>query len=100
MTLPEGGYLDEILTPSLEGKLLVLRSTILPGSDSGPAYHHAAEEECVILLEGRLQVTVEDEVHELAPGDALTYRSRRPHAWRNTGDQVAVAIWVITPPKY
>jgi transcriptional regulator with XRE-family HTH domain len=100
MTLPEGGYLDEILTPSLEGKLLVLRSTILPGAESGPAYHHDADEECVILLDGRLQVTVEDQVYDLAPGDALTYRSLRPHAWRNSGDQVAVAIWVITPPKY
>jgi transcriptional regulator with XRE-family HTH domain len=100
MTLPEGGYLDEILTPSLEGKLLVLRSTILPGADSGPAYHHDADEECVILLEGRLRVTVEHLVYELEPGDALTYRSLRPHAWHNTGDEVAVALWVITPPKY
>jgi len=80
ITLPEGGYLDEILTPSLDGKLLVLRSTILPGSDSGPAYHHDADEECVVLLEGRLQITVEDQVHDLAPGDALTFRSLRPHA--------------------
>ena len=50
MTLPEGGYLDEILTPSLEGKLLVLRSTILPGADSGPAYHHDADEECAAIV--------------------------------------------------
>jgi transcriptional regulator with XRE-family HTH domain len=100
MTLPEGGYLDEILTPSLEGRLLVLRSTILPGSDSGPAYHHDADEECVVVLEGRLDVTVEDQVHQLAPGDALTFRSLRPHSWRNAGDQVVVALWVITPPRY
>lgn len=100
MSLPEGGYLDEILTPSLEGKLLVLRSTILPGSESGPAYRHDADEECVIVLEGRLAVTVEDQVHELATGDALTFKSLRPHSWRNMGDTVVVALWVITPPKY
>lgn len=100
MALPEGGYIDEILTPSLAGRLLVLRSTILPGSDSGPAYHHDADEECVVVLEGRLEVTVEHQVHLLAPGDALTFRSLRPHSWRNAGDDVVVALWVITPPKY
>lgn len=100
MTLPEGGNLDEILTPSLSGKLLVLRSTIMPGAASGPAYHHGAEEECVVVLEGRLEVGVEDTSYELAPGDALTFRSLRPHSWRNVGDENVVAIWVITPPKY
>lgn len=100
MTLPASGYSDEILTPSLQGRLLILRSTILAGSDSGPAYHHDADEECVVVLEGRLEVTVEGKVHDLGPGDALTFKSLRPHAWRNTGDEMAVAIWVITPPRY
>lgn len=100
MKLPASGYLDEILTPSLQGRLLILRSTILAGSDSGPAYHHDADEECVVVLEGRLEVTVEGQVHDLAPGDALTFKSLRPHSWRNPGDQVAIAIWVITPPRY
>jgi transcriptional regulator with XRE-family HTH domain len=100
MTLPASGYLDEILTPSLQGRLLVLRSTILAGSDSGPAYHHDADEECVVILEGRLEVTVEGKVHDLGSGDALTFKSLRPHSWRNTGDEIAVAIWVITPPRY
>lgn len=100
MTLPASGYLDEILTPSLRGRLLILRSTILAGSDSGPAYHHDADEECVVVLEGRLEVTVDGHAHDLAPGDALTFKSLRPHSWRNTGDEVVVAIWVITPPRY
>lgn len=94
------GFLDEILTPSLAGRLLVLRSTIMPGADSGPAYHHDAEEECVLVLEGTLEVRVDDEVHRLDPGDALTFKSLRPHAWHNVGDTVVVAIWAITPPRY
>lgn len=100
MPLPESGFFDEILTPSLAGRLLVLRSTILPGAESGPAYHHDAEEECVVVLEGRLEVRVDDQVHRLEPGDALTFKSLRPHAWRNAGDETVVAIWSITPPRY
>ncbi len=98
--LPDGGYVDEVLTPSLAGRLLLLRSTIQPGADSGPAYHHDAEEECVTVLSGRLTVTVDEDVHEMGPGDALTFKSLRPHAWRNAGDEVVVALWAITPPRY
>lgn len=100
VTLPDSAYVDEVLTPSLGGKLLLLRSTIQPGADSGPAYHHDADEECVTVISGRLQVTVETEVHDLGPGDALTFKSLRPHAWRNASGEVVVAIWAITPPRY
>jgi transcriptional regulator with XRE-family HTH domain len=96
----ENPYWDEVLSPSLSGKLLVLRSTILPGADSGGAYAHEAEEECVVLLEGTLEITVHDEVYRLAEGDALTFPSRLPHGWRNDGDRPAVALWVITPPTF
>ncbi|MEX1173882.1 MAG: cupin domain-containing protein, partial [Chloroflexota bacterium] len=100
MTLRPGEHWDEVLSPSLHGKLLVLQSTILPGAGSGSAYDHPADEECVLVLSGKLEVRVNDEVHELTAGDALTYSSRRPHAWQNTGDQDVVAIWIITPPNY
>jgi transcriptional regulator with XRE-family HTH domain len=100
MTLRPGEHWDEVLSPSLNGKLLVLQSTILPGAGSGAPYHHAADEECVLILRGRLEVRVDDDVHQLAAGDALTYSSRRPHAWQNAGDEDVVAIWIITPPNY
>lgn len=100
MTFGENRFVDEVLSPSLDGKLLVLRSTLFPRSDSGPPYSHDADEECVVVLEGRLDVQVGDVWYELGPGDALTYASRRPHAWRNPTEEDAVAIWVITPPRY
>jgi transcriptional regulator with XRE-family HTH domain len=100
MTLRPGEHWDEVLSPSLRGKLLVLQSTIMPGAGSGAAYHHPAEEECVIVLQGRLEVHVNDQVFELTTGDALTYSSRRLHSWRNPGDEDVVALWIITPPNY
>ena len=100
MSLRPGEHWDEVLSPSLHGKLLILRSTILPGAGSGSAYEHAADEECVIILQGRLEVEVAGETHELGAGDAFTYSSRLPHAWANRTDDVVVALWVITPPNY
>jgi quercetin dioxygenase-like cupin family protein len=100
MTLRPGEHWDEVLSPSLHGKTLVLRSTILPGAGSGAPYHHPADEECVIVLQGRLEVEVEGTTHRLDVGDALTYSSRRPHAWQNVTDDVVIAPWIITPPNY
>lgn len=100
MTLRPGEHWDEVLSPSLAGKLLVLQSTIRPGAGSGAAYHHPADEECVLVQQGRLEIQVDDQVHVLTAGDALTYSSRRPHSWRNVGDEDAVALWIITPPNY
>lgn len=96
----ENPYWDEVLSPSLSGRLLVLRSTILPGADSGGTYAHDADEECVVLLEGELEIVVQDEVYRLTEGDALTFSSRLPHGWRNDGDRPAVALWAITPPVF
>jgi transcriptional regulator with XRE-family HTH domain len=100
MTLRPGEHWDEVLSPSLHGKLLVLRSTILPGAGSGAPYHHPADEECVLVIEGRLDVEVDGVRYELAAGDALTYASRRLHGWENRTQEPVVALWIITPPNY
>ena len=101
MTYGHGRFVDEVLTPTPSHHLLVLLSTIEPGTVSGPTpYAHDADEECIFILEGRLEVTVDAERYELGPGDALTLSSRHPHAWRSVGDVPVRAIWAITPPGY
>lgn len=100
ITYGESRFWDEVLSPSTDGKLLVLRSTILPGADSGPAYSHLADEECVVVISGALDLRVGGVSHLVQAGDAMTFDSRRPHAWSNTGDEPVVAIWSITPPIF
>lgn len=100
ITYGDNRFWDEILSPSTSGKLLMLRSTILPGADSGPAYSHAADEECVVILSGVLDLQVGGERLVLGEGDSLTFDSHRPHAWHNSGDVPVVAIWAITPPIF
>lgn len=94
-------YFDEVLSPSLSGHLLVLLSTIEPGADSGrELYAHDADEECVLVLQGSLEVVVEGETFQLGAGDALTVSSRRSHGFRNSGTEEVVAVWAITPPRF
>jgi transcriptional regulator with XRE-family HTH domain len=71
-----------------------------PGSDTGAeSYRHEAEEAGVVLR-GTLELTVDDEVHILKPGDAYYFDSRRPHRFRNRGKVAVEAVSVNTPPSF
>lgn len=69
---------------------LAARKTI---SYSAPAI--AGQEHHLVLLEGALTVTVEDEAHTLGPGDCLRYRLLGPSRFE-TADQGARYILAIS----
>jgi transcriptional regulator with XRE-family HTH domain len=93
-----GSYSDEVLSPSIGGELLVLMSTIEPGATSGDEpYSHDSGREILYMIDGALEVEVEGETRTLEVGDALTFSSRRLHAWRNKGSTAARVLWLIAP---
>jgi transcriptional regulator with XRE-family HTH domain len=71
------------------------RALVEQGADSGlePMVHPG--EEFVYLVSGALSFNVDGEVYVLAPGDALHFRTDRPHRWCNPGDKPAEAIWMV-----
>jgi transcriptional regulator with XRE-family HTH domain len=70
-----------------------------PGADSGPKEMEHPGEELVYLLEGALVFQVGGEELSLRPGDALHFRTDRPHRWRNPNDQPAHALWMTMRPS-
>ena len=56
---------------------------------------HESDEEC-----GSLEVSVAGETVILNAGDAITFESHLPHAWRNVNNEECEALWVVTPPGY
>jgi transcriptional regulator with XRE-family HTH domain len=101
ITYAANKYADEVLSPTVSGRLLVLYCTIEPGADSGhDLYKHDADEECVVVLQGTLEVVVEDDIYTLEPGDALTFSSRRNHGFRNVGGEEVQAFWIMTPGRF
>ena len=98
---PRRRWRDSMLSPSSTGKLQVILSEIEPGGGSGDeAYSHDSDEECVVILKGRLDFWVGDEHYALEEGDSLTFESRLPHKNRNPGPGQAEVLWVMTPPSY
>jgi len=92
---------EYLLTPFRSKKLQVLYYRLKPGASSGEKpYTHDSDEECGIVLHGSLEVAVAGETYLLNAGDAITFESGLPHAWRNVGDKECEALWVVTPPGY
>lgn len=50
------------------------------------------------ILEGALEVIVNDVSHILAQGDSLYLESTAPHIWRNPGNGTARALVLSSPP--
>lgn len=86
---------------SLFGRALqILKERYEPGADSGriPLAHEG--EEGGIIINGRLEVTIDDDRKVLGPGDAYYFDSRRPHRFRCFGDEPCELISACTPPSF
>ena len=98
---PQRRWRDSLLTPVQGGRLQVIWSEIMPGAGSGDEpYSHDSDEECVVVIKGRLNFWVLGDFYQLRAGDALTFESRLPHRNHNPGPNKAEVLWVITPPSY
>jgi transcriptional regulator with XRE-family HTH domain len=97
---PQGISFKEVAAGRAGRELQLLLERYEPGSDTGPELYRHEAEEAGLVLKGRLELTVEDEVFILGPGDAYYFDSRRPHRFRNMGAITVEAISVNTPPTF
>jgi transcriptional regulator with XRE-family HTH domain len=95
------GVLDSQVTPGWAEHLEVLESLVDPGrGSSGDLHTHAGDEECVLVLEGELELDLGSERHHLEVGDSATFACRTPHRWRNPSADPARVLWIFTPASY
>jgi DNA-binding transcriptional MerR regulator/quercetin dioxygenase-like cupin family protein len=79
------------------GALEAQRIEVRPGGGSEEAYAHPGEE-FVYILSGQLVFWLDErERFALDAGDSLSFRSTRPHRWRNDGDVPATVLWINVP---
>jgi transcriptional regulator with XRE-family HTH domain len=96
----EAGAVDELLSPSLNGRLELLMSRLPPGSISGTRPYTHDGEEGGLVLSGQLEMWIGDKHFVLAQGDSFTFPSSLPHRYCNPGTTETVVVWAITPPSY
>ncbi len=101
VTYPGLAARDEFLTDGRGARLQVIMSAIEPGGGTGAeAYAHESDEECLVVLEGCLDLWVGEESYRLEVGDAIRYSSRIPHRNQNPGPGSARVMFILTPPSF
>jgi quercetin dioxygenase-like cupin family protein len=61
------------------------------------AYKHEGEE-FIFVLEGALEFTLSDKVHQLKPGEAIHFNSDVPHKLRNLSRHATRCLVVLYTP--
>lgn len=89
-----------LLTPDLRRKMEVLLTYEEPQQKAEEDWYQHEGEEFGLILEGRYEVTVEDQTYILEEGDSIYFQSQLPHKMRSIGEKTAKTLWVIAPPSF
>jgi transcriptional regulator with XRE-family HTH domain len=90
----------EALIPS--GRINLLSgyiNDIDPGGGSEGVLQHEGEE-FGYVLDGEIELTVDNRSYQLREGDSFYFRSERPHSYINNRKKVARVLWINTPPSF
>lgn len=74
---------DELMA----GRVQMINWSSLPADSAFQAHYHEDMEEIFILISGKVRMTVDQESHELMPGDAIVIEPREVHRMKNLTDQ-------------
>jgi transcriptional regulator with XRE-family HTH domain len=90
---------EYLLSPGSQSHIEVLHSIVAPkGSGGDELYALDTEVEFVFVLKGQFEIVLGPTVHQLNTGDAMTFRGREPHTWRNPSNtDPAEVLWVLSP---
>ena len=91
----EGGVRWERLTPETMAHLDFFELVYGPGAESNPTLYSHPGTEMVLMLTGRLDISVGFGTYRLEPGDSMQFPSSLPHRYANPDGTEARAVTVI-----
>jgi transcriptional regulator with XRE-family HTH domain len=94
-----GIALERLVLPKRGGLLQANIHILEPGASSDGTIVHAGEE-VGYVLEGSLELRLDQQLYTLGEGDAFTFPSHMPHGYRNAGAGVARVLWVNSPATF
>jgi transcriptional regulator with XRE-family HTH domain len=100
LTYPGSNVRHELLTPSLQRALQILMIQAPVGTTHGDETISHEGEECGIVLQGTMELTVDDETFIVEAGDSIYFDASKPHSWRSAGPEELEVIFVMTPPHF
>jgi len=95
-----GAIRIERISPFGDDQLLEANVHVIDSdTNSGGEISHVGEE-VGYVLEGELELMIEDKAYTLSAGDSFYFRSELRHSYRNPGTTVTRVIWINTPPTF
>jgi len=92
---PSGVYRDRLVTPANAKTIQVIEAVLEPGEGSRVApYAHPDEEECLVMLDGQLELQSGATVYQLRAGESILIDPATPHSYRNLGRVTARWLWI------
>ena len=96
----DGAFVSRALFPydvSRQTEFYELR--LSPLSEEVSVGHGPGVQENIVVSQGALEITVNDERFLLSTGDSILFYADQPHRYRNPVDSEAVAYLVVTHPE-
>lgn len=88
------------ISPNEPGSLEAYLIELDPGGKSGDQSYSHPGHEFGFVLEGHLEIFLEDDLLCLSAGDTFRFESTRHHRWRNGWGGRTRVIWVLSAPFY
>jgi quercetin dioxygenase-like cupin family protein len=80
-----------------DGSLLEMESSFAAHSQEPVAHYHPYQKEVFTILEGKIQVRINNEVREYVKGDILHMKPNTVHSMWNPFDSPARVHWTVQP---
>jgi transcriptional regulator with XRE-family HTH domain len=97
ITFPNRTMQYQLLTPNLRGPFEVLAMDLAPGAASGEQALGHDSEECMVILQGTVEVQVAGASYVLHAGDSIWIQRNAPHRVVNHAARTAEILMVISP---
>ena len=91
------GFTDYLLSANLDGQLALGISKYEPGGTTGDDLYTHQGEEAGLVLEGEIELRLDDDTFLLRSGDSFSFPGSIPHSYRNPGKVLAAIVWANTP---
>lgn len=92
--------LSLLTSSNIEKSMEPILYEIGPGGESGRSFYTHFGEEFIFILEGSLDIYLDEVVHTLYEGDSFYFKSTQKHRFKNNTDKKTRAIWVVNPPTF
>lgn len=90
-----------LTSPDIEKNMEPIYYEIGPKGESGRESFQHPGEEFVFVLEGELEVYINDRKYDLDEGDSLYFKSNQKHRFLNPSTRNTTRVlWVVTPPTF